>query len=56
MTILSQRKLFCQRLQVKIFNRYGNIVFSTIELNKGWDGDFKNTSSPTAEGTAILIR
>jgi gliding motility-associated-like protein len=26
----------------KVFNRYGNIVFTTNELNKGWDGKYKS--------------
>lgn len=39
---------FAKDYQFKIYNRYGNIVFSTSELNKGWDGDFKNMPSPTA--------
>ncbi|MGK2862386.1 MAG: gliding motility-associated C-terminal domain-containing protein [Chitinophagaceae bacterium] len=31
--------------QFKIFNRFGNLVFATTELNKGWDGKFKNIYS-----------
>ena len=27
-----------QKFSFKVFNRYGNLVFETHELNKGWDG------------------
>lgn len=30
----------------KVFNRYGNLVFETSELNKGWSGEFNNKSLP----------
>lgn len=43
---------FAKDYQFKIFNRYGNIVFATNELNKG--GDFKNIPSPTAVYVWIL--
>ncbi len=31
---------------LKIFNRYGQIVFETDDKNKGWDGKFNGTASP----------
>jgi gliding motility-associated-like protein len=30
----------------QIFNRYGNLVFETSELNKGWNGKLNNTLQP----------
>jgi gliding motility-associated-like protein len=33
-------------LQLKIFNRYGQVVFETTEKNRGWDGKLKGTPSP----------
>ena len=29
-----------------IFDRYGNMVFNTTDINKGWDGNFKGVKSP----------
>lgn len=31
---------------LKIFNRYGQVVFETADKNKGWDGKFNGTPSP----------
>jgi gliding motility-associated-like protein len=31
---------------LKIFNRYGQIVFETSDKNKGWDGKLNGTNSP----------
>jgi gliding motility-associated-like protein len=31
-----------------IYNRYGNIVFSTLKEGEGWDGRYKGTFLPTA--------
>ncbi|MBL0146476.1 MAG: gliding motility-associated C-terminal domain-containing protein [Chitinophagaceae bacterium] len=33
--------------QFKVFNRYGQIVFSTGTLDKGWDGTFKGAKQST---------
>ena len=27
--------------EFRIYNRYGQVVFSTSDINKGWDGTFK---------------
>jgi gliding motility-associated-like protein len=40
-------KCIAKDYQLKVFNRYGNIVFSSSELNKGWDGKNKYFFSPT---------
>jgi gliding motility-associated-like protein len=32
--------------QLQVFNRYGQIVFSTTDKNKGWDGTYKGTAQP----------
>ena len=31
---------------LKIFNRYGQVVFESDDKNKGWDGTFNGTASP----------
>jgi gliding motility-associated-like protein len=31
----------------KLFNRYGNLIFETNELNKAWNGKFNNSLSPS---------
>jgi gliding motility-associated-like protein len=40
-------KCAAKDFQFKVFNKYGNIVFATNELNKGWDGKYKNSVSAT---------
>lgn len=30
----------------RIFNRWGNVVFETTDINKGWDGKLKDTPQP----------
>jgi len=30
----------------KIFNRWGELVFSTTDINKGWNGQYKNKPQP----------
>ncbi len=37
----------------RIFNRYGNMVFETTDISKGWDGYYKNKKQDT--GTYIFI-
>jgi gliding motility-associated-like protein len=32
--------------RLQVFNRYGQIVFSTTDKNKGWDGTYKGTAQP----------
>jgi gliding motility-associated-like protein len=28
-----------KKYNLKIFNRWGELIFETIDINKGWDGD-----------------
>lgn len=35
-----------QLLEFKIFNRYGNMVFSTTDLSEGWDGTYNGHIQP----------
>ena len=37
----------------RIFNRYGNLVFETSDISKGWDGNYKNKKQDT--GSYIFI-
>jgi gliding motility-associated-like protein len=39
-------KCVAKNYRFKVFNRYGNLVFETSELNKGWNGEFNNRLSP----------
>jgi large repetitive protein len=32
--------------QLKVFNRYGQILFTTTDKNKGWDGTYKAAAQP----------
>jgi len=34
------------RVRFSIFDRWGNIVFQTSDINKGWDGSYKGTPLP----------
>ncbi len=40
---------------LKIFNRYGQVVFETEDKSKGWDGKFMGTASPGG-GFVYLLR
>jgi gliding motility-associated-like protein len=39
-------KCYAKDFQFKVFNRYGNIVFTSSELNKGWNGKYKSIPAP----------
>jgi gliding motility-associated-like protein len=32
--------------QLQVFNRYGQIIFTTTDKNKGWDGTYKGAAQP----------
>ena len=36
-----------------IYNRWGELIFNTTELSKGWDGDFEGMNSPV--GTYLWV-
>lgn len=36
-----------QYFSLVVYNRYGQKVFETTDLAKGWDGNFKNTKQPS---------
>jgi gliding motility-associated-like protein len=38
----------------KVFNRWGQMVFQTNEIGKGWDGTLKGVPQPTETYTWIL--
>lgn len=44
---------FIDRFDMKIFNRWGELIFSTTDLLKGWDGRFNG--SPQPEGTYTFV-
>lgn len=44
---------FIDQFEMKIFNRWGEMIFSTSDLLKGWDGKFNGTAQP--EGTYTFI-
>lgn len=37
-----------------IYNRYGQLVFETHQLDKGWDGTFKGKEQPTGTYTFVV--
>jgi gliding motility-associated-like protein len=36
-------KLKLEKYEMEIFNRYGQLLYQTSDIQKGWDGTFKNT-------------
>lgn len=44
---------FIDHFEMKIFNRWGEMIFSSSDLLKGWDGKFNGTAQP--EGTYTFI-
>jgi gliding motility-associated-like protein len=47
---------FISSFEMKIFNRWGEMIFSTTDLLTGWDGKFNGTAQPegTYTFTAVL--
>ncbi len=43
---------FTAQVEFKIFNRWGELLFLTTDLNLGWDGTYKGNSMP--EGTYVF--
>ena len=43
---------FITTFEMRIFNRWGEMMYSTDDLEKGWDGHFKGTLMP--EGTYVF--
>jgi len=44
---------FVVSFELKIFNRWGELLFTTNDLESGWDGRFKGTMQP--EGTYTFV-
>ena len=42
-----------QSISLKIFNRWGNVVFETTDWNEGWDGNFKGRKE--TEGVYVFF-
>jgi gliding motility-associated-like protein len=47
-------KCAAKNYEFKIFNRYGNMIFSTSESKKGWNGKYKNSYQATGVYVWIL--
>lgn len=45
---------FAETVELKIFNRWGEIVFRTFEIPKRWDGTYRNEASPIGAYPFIL--
>lgn len=41
-------------IRLRIFNRYGQLVFSTSDVRQGWDGSFKGIAQPTGMYVYLL--
>lgn len=44
---------YIDKFEMDIFNRWGELMFSTTQLDIGWDGNFKGTPMP--EGTYTFV-
>ena len=40
--------------QLQIYNRYGQIIFTSNEINKGWDGTYKGSKQPIGSYAWII--
>jgi len=41
-------------VRLRVYNRYGQMVYSTTQINEGWDGNYKNEPQPQGAYTYIL--
>ncbi len=39
--------------QMYIFNRWGNLIYQTSDIYKGWDGSYKNNGTPAEQGVYV---
>ncbi|HSN95923.1 MAG TPA: gliding motility-associated C-terminal domain-containing protein, partial [Nitrososphaeraceae archaeon] len=47
-------KCLAKQYQLKIFSRYGDVIFQSSVPGKGWDGKIKNTTAPSGVYAWIL--
>jgi gliding motility-associated-like protein len=45
--------LYIKEFDLKIFNRWGELIFSTTNIDDGWDGTFRGNDQP--EGTYAFV-
>lgn len=43
-----------QQFNLRIYNRWGQLVFETNDINEGWDGKFKNEKQPVSVFVYVL--
>ena len=36
-----------KRFKLQVYNRWGQVMFETTDINKGWDGRFKDAVQPS---------
>jgi gliding motility-associated-like protein len=46
--------LFLNLQSFIVYNRYGNEIFKTADINKGWDGIYKGVKSPAGNYTYLI--
>ncbi len=46
---------FVRNVQVEIFNRWGKLVFETTDPQINWNGNYRETQQPVAEGTYFYV-
>ena len=45
----------CDEFELWIYNRWGELVFNTTDMNECWDGTVSNSSKPHPPGTYFYI-
>jgi gliding motility-associated-like protein len=36
-----------KKFKLLVYNRWGQLIYETTDISKGWDGQFKNIPQPT---------
>lgn len=46
---------FLEDFSMRIFNRWGNVVFSTNDVQEEWNGNYKNNEAPSSSYSYVII-
>lgn len=40
---------------MQVYNKWGSVVFSTEDVNEGWDGQFDNQPAPDGKYSYVIF-